>query len=149
MSADDSNALDALRTYLDGKMQRYKLLFAVNGGAFAIAKVGQGDHVNLGNLDLGKLAIGAIAFTIVMTIDIWLWGQQMRETYLAKEAQAFSFAGKTILLLLAALQIFAWSLAATFQPVSTGIGIVTLCLGAALAQTIVKRRISHKQRDRI
>jgi ACR3 family arsenite efflux pump ArsB len=103
----------------------------------------------MGNLDLGKLAIGAIAFTIVMTIDIWLWGQQMRETYLAKEAQAFSFAGKTILLLLAALQIFAWSLAATFQPVSTGIGIVTLCLGAALAQTIVKRRISHKQRDRI
>ena len=77
MSANDSSALDALRMYLDGKVQRYKLLFAVNGGAFAIAKVGQGDHVSLGNLDL-KLAIGAIAFTVVMTIDIWLWGQQMR-----------------------------------------------------------------------
>ena len=141
MSANDSSALDALRTYLDGKMQRYKLLFAVNGGAFAIAKVGQGDHVSLGNLDLEKLAIGAIAFTVVMTIDIWLWGQQMKETYLSKEAQAFSFAGKSILLLLAALQILAWALAAKFQPVSTGFAIVTLSLGACTGPEIVKRRI--------
>ena len=120
MSTNDSSALDALRTYLDGKMQRYRLLFAVNGGAFAIAKVGQGDHVDLGNLDLEKLAIGAIAFTVVMTVDIWLWGQHMKETYLSKEAQAFSFAGKTILLLLAALQILAWGLAAKFRQQAPG-----------------------------
>lgn len=143
MSTNDSSALDALRTYLDGKMQRYRLLFAVNGGAFAIAKVGQGDHVDLGNLDLEKLAIGAIAFTVVMTVDIWLWGQQMKETYLSKEAQAFSFAGKTILLLLAALQILAWGLAAKFPPAGTGFAIVTLCLGAALAQKIVKGRAAR------
>jgi hypothetical protein len=35
----DSNARDFLRTYIDGKMRRYYLMFAVNGGAFAIAQL--------------------------------------------------------------------------------------------------------------
>ncbi len=31
--------LEGLNTYTTGKMKRYSLLFAVNGGAFAIAKL--------------------------------------------------------------------------------------------------------------
>ena len=31
--------LDSLRTYIDGKLKRLNLVFAVNGGAFAIAKL--------------------------------------------------------------------------------------------------------------
>jgi Ca2+/Na+ antiporter len=154
MNAHDSNAaqaaddhpelaLDALRTYLNGKMERYKLLFSVNGGAFAIAQIK--NDVSLGHLDLEKLAIGAIAFTIVMTVDIWLWGQQMKETYLKNEEQAFTFAGKAILLLLSALLVLAWALAAEFRHKTTGLAILLLVLGAAVAHKTIKYRIANKE----
>lgn len=39
MLASDPDKLDGLRTYIDGKFKRYNILFAVNGGAFAVAKL--------------------------------------------------------------------------------------------------------------
>jgi len=43
-------------------------------------------------------------------------------------------------------QILAWGLAAKFPPAGTGFAIVMLCLGAALAQKIVKGRAGVRPR---
>jgi hypothetical protein len=105
----DKDRLDGIRTYIDGKMKRYDLLFAVNGGAFVIAKLGP---EQLGYLDVPTIAIGAILFTIVMTVDIWLFAQGIKQDFFAKTENVFTLAGKIILLLLGALLILAWGLAA-------------------------------------
>lgn len=107
--------LSGLNTYIDGKMQRYKLLFAVNGGAFAIAQLVTGNNkaatsILLGHLRLWHLAVGSIIFTVLMVIDIYLWGQMMRNNFLGNFA--FNLAGKSILLLLGMLIIAAWVLVA-------------------------------------
>ncbi len=104
----DPQKLDGLRTYIDGKMRRYGLLFSVNGGAFAIAKLmtDAGSAKQLGYLSIKQLAIGAIIFTIVMTFDIWWFGQMMRDKFLGE--MAFGRRGKLILILLAALLVGGW-----------------------------------------
>lgn len=101
----DQEKLDGLRTYIDGKMRRYGLLFAVNGGALAIAKLTADDNTAklLGRLSVRHLALGAIIFSIVMVVDIWLFGQMMRKKFLGE--LAFSKLGKTILLMLGALLV--------------------------------------------
>ena len=137
---DSPRRLDALRTYIDGKMKRYNLLFAVNGGAFAIAKLGSDNQATIGNLDLLKLAVGAIIFTIVLTADIWLWAQQMKETHLRGETHTFSLAGKTVVLLLSSLLILAWALAAEFHQTGITVAFVAHLLAVGAAHTLVKQR---------
>jgi hypothetical protein len=39
MASEENQVPDSFKYYEDGKHRRYSLLFAVNGGAFAIAKV--------------------------------------------------------------------------------------------------------------
>ena len=108
MLETDAQKLDGLRTYIDGKMRRYSLLFSVNGGAFAIGKLmtDANSAKLLGYLSIRQLAIGAILFTIVMTIDIWSFGQMMRDRFLGEVA--FSRRGKLILILLSALLVGGW-----------------------------------------
>lgn len=108
----DQEKLDGLRTYIDGKMRRYGLLFAVNGGALAIAKLTADDNSAklLGRLSVRHLALGAIIFSIVMVVDIWLFGQMMRKKFLGE--LAFSKLGKTISLMLGALLVVSWLLVA-------------------------------------
>ena len=108
----DQEKLDGLRTYIDGKMRRYGLLFAVNGGALAVAKLTADDNTArlLGRLSIRHLALGAIVFTIVMVVDIWIFGQMMRNRFLGE--LAFSKRGKTILLMLGTLLVGAWLLVA-------------------------------------
>ena len=112
MLKTDQEKLDGLRTYIDGKMRRYGLLFAVNGGALAIAKLTADDNTAklLGRLSIRHLALGAIVFTIVMVVDIWLFGQMMRKKFLRE--LAFSKPGKTILLMLGTLLVISWLLVA-------------------------------------
>lgn len=113
MLKTDPEKMDGLRTYIDGKMRRYGLLFSVNGGAFAIAKLMADDNSArlLGRLSVRHLALGAIVFTIVMVVDIWSFGQMMRKEFL--DELAFSKRGKTILLLLGALLVTCWGLVAS------------------------------------
>lgn len=59
MEITTSLELDGLRTYLEGKMKRLNLLFAVNGGAFAIATI-DSTKTSLVGLPIGVLATGAI-----------------------------------------------------------------------------------------
>lgn len=112
----DAEVLSGLATYIDGKMKRYSLMFAVNGGAFAVAKLmaeaGQTSNtILLGHLRLWHLALGAILFTVLMVIDIYLWGQMMKKKFLGD--LAFNVPGKLILICLGVLLISAWSLVAS------------------------------------
>lgn len=116
MLKNDTDVLTALSTYIDGKMKRYSLMFAVNGGAFAVAKLmaeaGKGrETVLLGQLKLWHLALGAILFTILIVVDIYLFAQMMKKKFLADSA--FNLPGKLILFSLGVLLVSAWALVAS------------------------------------
>ena len=113
MLSSDPDKLDGMRTYIDGKMRRYSLLFSVNGGAFAIARlmVDENSAKLLGRLTVQHLAFGAIVFTIIMVIDIWFFARMMKLEFLGE--LAFSKVGKTILLMLGTLLIVSWLLVAS------------------------------------
>jgi hypothetical protein len=102
---------ESFKSYEDGKHRRYNLLFAVNGGAFAIAKLfaAQNAAAVLGNLSLGQLSIGMILFTIVMVADIYAFGWKMKEVY---KLDVFGRPGKTVLVLLGMLICAGWFLVA-------------------------------------
>ena len=104
---------ESFKVYEEGKHRRYSLLFAVNGGAFALAKlITDRDHssASLGGLKLSYLCYGMALFTIVMSIDIYAFGYKMRSTYLP---DSFGWQGKLVLMLIAALICSGWILAAT------------------------------------
>ncbi len=94
--------------YLEGKMKRYSLLFAVNGAAFAIAKLLKEPNPP-GDLSTSALATGVIVFTVLMTADIWLWGAGMRNEH---GVRLFRPVGQTILLMIGALLCSGWVLVA-------------------------------------
>jgi hypothetical protein len=102
---------DAYSHYEAGKKRRYELLFSINGGAFAIAKLlvdPKNTKQVLGNLTLTHLAIGMILFTMVMVWDIFEFGWGMRDKYLRH--RAFQKQGIAVLFLLGALIIGGWLL---------------------------------------
>jgi hypothetical protein len=97
----DLTLKDAFELYENGKHRRYSLLFAVNGGAFAVAKLLVGEitrpEIVLGGLRLWQLSLGMLLFTAVMVWDIFEFGLKMRRTYLP---DAFGPQGRIVLLLL-------------------------------------------------
>lgn len=98
---------EALELYENGKHRRYSLLFSVNGGAFAIAKILAGQGNVLGGLSLKELSIGMVLFTVVMVWDIFEFGRRSRKEPIP---DVFSRAGKAVLLLLGALICIGWLL---------------------------------------
>ena len=112
---------DAFKTYEDGKHRRYTLLFSVNGGALAIAKLLPSSETErfLGGLSLQHIAIGMIVFTLLMLIDIFAFGTHMRSTVTSgtqeshcEYVEMFGPVGRTVLVLLSVLICSAWWLAA-------------------------------------
>jgi hypothetical protein len=107
---------DAFELYENGKHRRYSLLFAVNGGAFTIAKLLSADAAQggmvLGDLTLAQLSLGLMAFTAVMVWDIYAFGEKMRKAYLD---DAFGSQGKIVLFLLGALLFTGWLLVGVRQ----------------------------------
>jgi hypothetical protein len=103
---------ESFKDYEDGKHRRYNLLFGVNGGAFAIAKLFADKNAAavLGNLTLHELSFGMILFTIVMVADIFMFGEKMRTTYLP---DAFGWQGKVVLLWIGLLLCAGWFLVAS------------------------------------
>jgi hypothetical protein len=102
---------DSFRAYEEGKHRRYNLLFAVNGGAFTVAKLfSEAKMVSvLGSLTLPQLSFGMIVFTAVMVWDLFVFGQKMRTAYLPDQ---FGGVGKTVLLLIGLLICAGWFLVA-------------------------------------
>jgi hypothetical protein len=110
---------DNFKAYEDGKSRRYSLLFSVNGGAFAVAKLFPAGSpcAVLGKLTLAELALGMIVFTVLLTVDIYLFGQHLRST-VPDEAMGpngdtlamFGTPGKLILVLIGLLICAGWFL---------------------------------------
>ena len=106
---------ELVKFYEDGKHRRYELLFAVNGGAFAIAKLmfdkNTPEHV-LGKLSLPQLSFGMAVFTAIMIYDIYSFGRKMRtqmqEALPKKPVGMFSREGKAVLLAIGLLIILGW-----------------------------------------
>lgn len=113
-TSEEKKLPEAFKGYEDGKHRRYSLLFAVNGGAFAVAKLFATADTRsvLGDLTLRQLSLGMIAFTIVMVVDIYAFGYKMRKGYLP---DAFGRAGKAVLLMIGFLICAGWFLVAGFS----------------------------------
>jgi hypothetical protein len=103
----DPTVKEALELYENGKHRRYGLLFSVNGGAFAIAKILAGQGNVLGGLSLRQLSVGMVLFTVVMVWDIFEFGRRNRKEPIP---DAFDRVGKAVLLLLGALICSGWVL---------------------------------------
>ncbi|NJN80319.1 MAG: hypothetical protein HC797_07515 [Anaerolineales bacterium] len=105
--ADKLTSVESFKIYEDGKHRRYQLLFGVNGGAFAIAKLfSDAEAVALlGNLTLSQLALGMLIFTVVMTADIFMFGEKMRQNYLKS---LFGTQGKIVLFVIGFLICAGW-----------------------------------------
>ena len=139
--------LKALGTYIDGKIKRYNLMFAVNGGIFALAKIITAHSTDnpLGHLRLIHLGIGAIAFTFLMWFDIWLWGENMRNGYF-DGGEVFLWRGKTILSMLSSLLIAGWLLAIFGWCTSIAVFASLVILGALLTYHAT-RSVSSKRKN--
>ena len=122
--SEEKSMSDELKMYEDGKHRRYTLLFAVNGGAFAIAKLfadpkllceGKVPPI-LGGLSLDWLSVGMIIFTALMTFDIYMFGHRMRKSILGGQDATsiwqgpFSLPGKIVLVCIGALICVGWFL---------------------------------------
>ena len=116
----DTSNLGVFPAYEDGKHRRYSLLFAVNGGAFAIAqllaKSAPDQTWTIGHLNLHHLAWGMFLFTLLMIFDIYTFGEKMRKLQEKQGAQPdiFQNAGKVVLLAIGALICGAWFLAGIY-----------------------------------
>jgi hypothetical protein len=100
---------EALELYENGKHRRYALLFSVNGGAFAVAKILRVDGIVLGGLSLKELSIGMVLFTAVMVWDIFYFGLRSKKEPIL---EVFNGVGKAVLLLLGALICAGWLMVA-------------------------------------
>jgi hypothetical protein len=100
---------EALDVYENGKHRRYALMFSVNGGAFAVARIIGGPDKVLGGLSLRELSIGMTLFTAVMVWDIFEFGRRSRKPPIP---EVFGRAGKAVLLLIGALICSGWLLVA-------------------------------------
>lgn len=127
-----SDLKDAYEIYESGKKRRYELLFAVNGGAFAIAKLISPSDQTLGGLSLSELAIGMAIFTLLMVWDIYAFGEKMRDSHLPGEV--FGLQGKAVLHLLGLLIISGWLLVA-LDPKFKSI-LIAICIIVAIALLI-------------
>jgi hypothetical protein len=109
--------------YEDGKHRRYSLMFAVNGGAFAVARLltgsGETPALVVGSLHLEQLAVGMALFTTIMAIDIDAFGRRMKE----KDRDLYKAIGVFVLLAIGSLTVAGWMLAA-YRPASAGLAIV-------------------------
>ena len=108
--ADLLSLKDKLSLYEDGKHRRYTLLFAVNGGAFAVAKLlvgGEGKPAAvLGHLTLPELCWGMILFTVIMVTDIYAFGDRMKHF----SHELFGPIGKLVLISIGLLICGGWFL---------------------------------------
>lgn len=109
---------ELFKAYEEGKNRRYQLLFAVNGGAFALAKLvavpqeQTGRVLVLGNLTLCHLSVGMVLFTALMTVDIFLFGQNMR----ARVPGVFGWQGKAVLTGIGLLIAAGWIVVSAAPP---------------------------------
>jgi hypothetical protein len=94
--------------YEAGKKRRYELLFAVNGGAFALAVWLAGGEarnqpIRIGGLEDHHIGLGMAFFTVIMCFDLFAFGLRFQ--------QFFGPPGKLVIMALSFLLMAAWLLA--------------------------------------
>jgi hypothetical protein len=106
------SSIERLNLYENGKHRRYTLLFSVNGGAFAVAKLltgGEGKAATvLGHLTLAQLCWGMVFFTIAMMADIFFFGYKMKRD--DSPIDVFGLPGQLVLLSVGLLICGGWFL---------------------------------------
>jgi hypothetical protein len=111
MLASGTEKLQGMSTYIDGKLKRYNLLFTVNAGAFVIGQIVKDNpQQTWGGLALWHVALGAMLFTVIMAVDIYLFAAMMKRHFLGE--LIFNTPGKAVLVLLCLIVIGGWWLAA-------------------------------------
>lgn len=125
---------EELDLYENGKNRRYSLLFAVNGGAFAIAKFANEGSIYVGGLSNALIALGMVLFTALMVLDIFAFGFWCQRRFAEK---VFGRIGQIVLGSIGVLICAAWLLLGfqrTEQPyANSAIGLlVVVIFGAAL-----------------
>ena len=106
-SGDKLSRKEALELYENGKHRRYALLFSVNGGAFAVAKLIK-EGSSIGGLSQPVLSIGMAVFTMVMMWDIFKFGERSKKE--PNSTDVFGDPGKRVLLLIGFLICAGWLL---------------------------------------
>jgi hypothetical protein len=160
---DFSNYDTGFTAYENGKHRRYELLFAVNGGAFALAKLLPDNIANalskpakpfLGGLSVDDVALGMIAFTVIMFVDIAAFGFGMRAWHYGISRKelwrpwkgVFTFIGFFVLFFLCTLLCGGWYFVQDILPYDWRVPLVlaasfVLCaLAYGLFEMILKRR---------
>jgi hypothetical protein len=107
---------DIIEIYEEGKHRRYGLLFAVNGAAFAIGKLLTGDPksgpVVLGGMTVETLALAMILFSMIMTFDIYKFGERMKKL----DRDLFQWPGQLVLAAFLILLAGGWSIVGFVSP---------------------------------
>jgi hypothetical protein len=153
---EELNDADTFKDYEEGKHRRYSLLFAVNGGAFAVAKLytecSSEECEILGSLEVWHLSLGMALFTIVMVLDIFMFGENMRRKTSRKDSTnqrrlslseklsdflswsgLFSLQGKLVLILIGLLISAGWTLVSFRTFGVLGLALVVLGLLGSIA----------------
>jgi hypothetical protein len=136
MLKNDADKLNGMRTYIDGKMRRYDLLFAVNGGAFVIWRL---EPATPGPLNILTLAVAAMFFTVVMTVDVWVFAQGLKQDFFESRDNVFNPIGKIILILLGSLLVVAWGLAAQLPPIWIVLAVAFLVVCTGLGHLWIRK----------
>lgn len=110
--------------YESGKQRRYSLLFAVNGGAFAVVSLWikslddqdvddpSGEPI-LGALTQAQFGWGMALFCLLMFIDLWAFGWKHYDATRSSRETLFRWPGRLVLIGLSTLLISGWLLAMT------------------------------------
>ena len=116
-SPDKAEIPDVREAYEQGKHRRYNLLFAVNGGAFTVAQLFTEPKKTgpfIGYLTLWQISLGLALFSIVMVLDIFMFGQNMRKVQDMRDKRPalglFGWQGKLVLILIGGLLVTGWTL---------------------------------------
>jgi hypothetical protein len=104
--------IDVYTLYESGKNRRYGLLFAVNGGAFAILALLLKEHqpISIAAVAALMIAPAMIFFTWTMWWDIDAFGTKMAK--LAEPTELYGPVGRKVLLSIIGMLIFAWTVLA-------------------------------------
>lgn len=93
--------------YEDGKRRRYELLFAVNGGAYALviwlAGETRSQPIEIGGLMAHHIGLGMASFAAIMCLDLFAFGLKFRAF--------FGLPGKLVIVGLTSLLMSGWLLA--------------------------------------
>lgn len=113
--------------YESGKRRRYELLFAVNGGAYALVTWANDklDAPRFGGLTLEHVAVGMAGFTAIMCLDLFAFGLGFRSY--------FGRPGRLVIVGMGTVLVAGWLLAGgILDPRLTPFVAFALALAAAL-----------------